>query len=152
MERLLEGFAALSWREYLFAAGVAYIITYFYRSFQRRKEKEKNSEKTYVIQTLDKRAIDRCKELFPIDVLSFKGKEFKRGMQIRITTIQQNVIVGEFIASRAGIGYLIVYGGQVFKLDIVMMGVFVLAIITLIMYQGVSMLENYLRKKQSAKK
>ena len=97
MERLLEGFAALSWREYLFAAGVAYIITYFYRSFQRRKEKEKNSEKTYVIQTLDKRAIDRCKELFPIDVLSFKGKEFKRGMQIRITTIQQNVIVGEFI-------------------------------------------------------
>ena len=97
MERLLEGFAALSWREYLFAEGVAYIITYFYRSFQRRKEKEKNSEKTYVIQTLDKRAIDRCKELFPIDVLSFKGKEFKRGMQIRITTIQQNVIVGEFI-------------------------------------------------------
>ena len=97
MERLLEGFAALSWREYLFAAGVAYIITYFYRSFQRRKEREKNSEKTYVIQTLDKRAIDRCKELFPIDVLSFKGKEFKRGMQIRITTIQQNVIVGEFI-------------------------------------------------------
>lgn len=97
MERLLEGFAALSWREYLFAAGVAYIITYFYCSFQRRKEKEKNSEKTYVIQTLDKRAIDRCKELFPIDVLSFKGKEFKRGMQIRITTIQQNVIVGEFI-------------------------------------------------------
>ena len=97
MERLLEGFAALSWREYLFAAGVAYITTYFYRSFQRRKEKEKNSEKTYVIQTLDKRAIDRCKELFPIDVLSFKGKEFKRVMQIRITTIQQNVIVGEFI-------------------------------------------------------
>ena len=45
----------------------------------------------------DKRAIDRCKELFPIDVLLFKGKEFKRGMQIRITTIQQNVIVGEFI-------------------------------------------------------
>ena len=73
MERLLEGFAALSWREYLFAAGVAYIITYFYRSFQRRKEKEKNSEKTYVIQTLDKRAIDRCKELFPIDVLSFNN-------------------------------------------------------------------------------
>ena len=152
MERLLAGFSALGWREYLFAAGMAYVLTYIYRVFQRRKESGKNKEKTYVIQTFDKRAIDRCKELFPIDVLSFKGKEFKRGMQIRITTIQQNVIVGEFIASRAGIGYLIVYGGQVFKLDIVMMGVFVLAIFTLIMYQGVSMLENYLRKKQSAKK
>ena len=62
------------------------------------------------------------------------------------------VIVGEFIASRAGIGYLIVYGGQVFKLDLVMMGVFVLAICTLIMYQGVNMLENYLIKRQSTKK
>ena len=62
------------------------------------------------------------------------------------------VIVGEFIASKAGIGYLIVYGGQVFKLNVVMMGVFVLAIFTLIMYQGVNLLEIYLRKKQSAKK
>ena len=89
MERLLAGFSALGWREYLFAAGMAYVLTYIYRVFQRRKESGKNKEKTYVIQTFDKRAIDRCKELFPIDVLSFKGKEFKRGMQ--------NVIVGEFI-------------------------------------------------------
>ena len=74
MERLLEGFAALSWREYLFAAGMAYVLTYIYRVFQRRKESGKNKEKTYVIQTFDKRAIDRCKELFPIDVLSIKGK------------------------------------------------------------------------------
>ena len=35
------------------------------------------------------------------------------------------VIVGEFLVSRYGIGYLIVYGGQVFKLDLVMMGVVV---------------------------
>lgn len=55
------------------------------------------------------------------------------------------VIVGEFIVSRAGIGYLIVYGGQVFQLNLVMMGVIVLAICTLIMYQIVSMLENYLK-------
>ena len=33
------------------------------------------------------------------------------------------VIVGEFLVSRAGIGYLIVYGSQVFRLDLVMMGV-----------------------------
>ena len=84
MERLLAGFSALGWREYLFAAGMAYVLTYIYRVFQRRKESGKNKEKTYVIQTFDKRAIDRCKELFPIDVLSFKGKEFKRGTQIRV--------------------------------------------------------------------
>ncbi len=43
------------------------------------------------------------------------------------------VIVGEFLVSRAGIGYLIMYGGQVFKLDLVMMGVIVLAICAYIM-------------------
>ena len=64
MERLLAGFSALGWREYLFAAGMAYVLTYIYRVFQRRKESGKNKEKTYVIQTFDKRAIDRCKELF----------------------------------------------------------------------------------------
>ncbi len=73
-------------------------------------------------------------------------------LKINIGMTWVGVIVGEFISSRAGIGYLIVYGGQVFKLDLVMMGIFVLAIFTLIMYQGVSMLENYLIKKQSTKK
>lgn len=44
------------------------------------------------------------------------------------------VIVGEFLVSKAGIGYLIVYGGQVFKLDLVMTSVFVLAVVASLMY------------------
>lgn len=44
--------------------------------------------------------------------------------------------------SKAGIGYLIVYGGQVFKLDIVMMGVVVLALISALMYKIISVIEN----------
>ena len=51
------------------------------------------------------------------------------------------VIVGEFVVSRAGIGYLIVYGSQVFKMDLVMMGVFVLAIIAFLMYECVNLIE-----------
>lgn len=99
MERLIEGFSMLTWQHYLFAAAAAYVITYICRVFSRflRQNKEKTGEKTYVIKTLDRQAIDRCKELFPIDVLSFKGREFKRGMQIRVITIQKNTIVGEFI-------------------------------------------------------
>lgn len=52
------------------------------------------------------------------------------------------VIVGEFLVSRAGIGYLIVYGGQVFQLDLVMMSVIILAILTAIMYKGMTLLEK----------
>lgn len=52
------------------------------------------------------------------------------------------VIVGEFLVSKAGIGYLIVYGGQVFRLDIVMMGVVILALISALMYKLISIVEN----------
>lgn len=55
-------------------------------------------------------------------------------------------IVGEFLVSKAGIGYLIVYGSQVFKLDLVMMGVFILAIIAVLMYYLAILLEKRLVK------
>ena len=43
----------------------------------------------------------------------------------------------EFLVSKAGLGYLIVYGGQVFQLDLVMASVVILAIVSALMYQGV---------------
>lgn len=52
------------------------------------------------------------------------------------------VIVGEFLVSKAGIGYLILYGSQVFKLDLVMMGVFVLAVVAALMYFFAAWLEK----------
>jgi len=101
MERILQNLPLLTWQHYLFAASVAYVITYIYRVFsrllKRQKERRKNGEKTMVIKTFDRQAVDRCKELFPIDVLAFKGREFKRGTQIKVTTIQNNTIIGEFI-------------------------------------------------------
>lgn len=52
------------------------------------------------------------------------------------------VIVGEFLVSKAGIGYLILYGSQTFKLDLVMMGVFVLGLVAAVMYFFASWLEK----------
>ena len=51
-------------------------------------------------------------------------------------------IMGEYIVSKAGIGYLIVYGGQVFKLDLVMSAVFILCVLAAIMYALVALLEK----------
>ncbi|HLS53770.1 MAG TPA: ABC transporter permease subunit, partial [Tissierellaceae bacterium] len=56
------------------------------------------------------------------------------------------VIVGEFLVSKAGIGYLIVYGGQVFRLDVVMMGVVVLALISALMYKVINLVEEKFTK------
>ena len=58
------------------------------------------------------------------------------------------VIVGEFLVSRYGIGYLIVYGSQVFKLDVVMMGVFVLAVCAWGMYEVVNLIEKFYYYRQ----
>lgn len=63
-------------------------------------------------------------------------------LKVNIGLSWVGVIVGEFLVSKAGIGYLIVYGGQVFKLDIVMMSVFILALISALMYKIVAMLED----------
>lgn len=63
-------------------------------------------------------------------------------LKINIGLSWIGVIVGEFLVSRAGIGYLIMYGGQVFKLDIVMMSVAILIFISALMYKLVSMIED----------
>ncbi|QQY80244.1 NitT/TauT family transport system permease protein [Keratinibaculum paraultunense] len=69
-------------------------------------------------------------------------------LKVNIGLSWVGVIVGEFLVSKAGIGYLIVYGGQVFKLDLVMMSVFILAIISAFMYKGISLLEDKFMKWQ----
>jgi len=54
------------------------------------------------------------------------------------------VITGEFLVSKAGLGYLIVYGGQVFQLDLVMTSVIILAVAAALMYQVVVLLQKRL--------
>ena len=68
-------------------------------------------------------------------------------VKINIGMAWIGVIVGEFLVSRAGIGYLIMYGGQVFDMDLVMMGVFVLAILAFVMWKIVDSLEKLIKKK-----
>ena len=40
------------------------------------------------------------------------------------------VIMGEFLSSKRGIGYLILYGTQVFNLSLVMCGIFILLLLS----------------------
>lgn len=56
------------------------------------------------------------------------------------------VIMGEFLVSKQGIGYLIVYGKQVFNLNLVMTGIILLAIISYILYKLIVILEHRLLK------
>lgn len=51
-------------------------------------------------------------------------------------------IMGEYLTSKQGIGYLIVYGGQVFKLDLVMASTVILCILAGLMYALVALAEK----------
>ena len=54
--------------------------------------------------------------------------------------------MGELLVSKKGIGYLIMYGSQVFNLDLVMTGIILLAIISVIIYYLILYLEKKLIK------
>jgi NitT/TauT family transport system permease protein len=69
-------------------------------------------------------------------------------LKINVGLSWVGVIVGEFLVSKAGLGYLIVYGGQVFQLDLVMTSVLILALAAALMYQGVVYLERRLIKSR----
>lgn len=80
---------------------------------------------------------------------------FPSNIDTLLATLKINVgmawigtIMGEYLVSRAGLGYLIVYGGQVFRLDLVMACTIVLCALAGVMYFAVASLEKALAKRQ----
>ena len=68
-------------------------------------------------------------------------------LKVNIGLSMVGVITGEFLVSKGGLGHLIVYGGQVFNLDLVMTSVVILAIVASIMYYAVVLLEKLISLK-----
>lgn len=56
------------------------------------------------------------------------------------------VIIGEFLASRAGLGYLILYGTQIFQLDMVLLSILLLCLMAYLFYMTLQLLEHRLKK------
>ena len=63
-------------------------------------------------------------------------------LKVNIGLSLVGVIAGGFLVSKAGLGYLIVYGGQVFQMDLVMTSVIILAVLAALLYKGVTLLEK----------
>ena len=69
-------------------------------------------------------------------------------LKLNISMSLIGVIMGEFLVSKKGIGYLIIYGTQVFNLDIVMLGILILVIISFLLYEIIFYIEKKTLKKQ----
>ncbi len=76
---------------------------------------------------------------------------FFSSLKVNIGLTFVGVITGEFLVSKAGLGYLIVYGSQVFQLDLVMTCVIILAIMAAVIYKSIVLLEKFVMKRMSKK-
>ena len=72
---------------------------------------------------------------------------FISALKINVGLSWVGVIMGEFLVARSGLGFLIIYGGQIAQLDMVMMSIVILSIIAFIMYKVVAVFEERVIKK-----
>lgn len=77
-------------------------------------------------------------------VIPSNYKNIINTLKINISMCLIGVIMGEFLTSKMGIGYLILYGSQVFNLNLVITGIFILVIVSIIMYEVINIIEKHL--------
>ena len=86
------------------------------------------------------------KEKFQKIILPSSLPLFLSVMKVNIGLCLVGVIIGEFIGARQGLGYLIIYSSQTFKLTWVLMSITLLCIIALILYGLLGLIEKYVTK------
>lgn len=99
---------------------------------------ETDRDKILLIQTLggSKKTI-LTKVILPASI-----KTIISNMKVNIGLSLVGVIIGEFLAAKAGLGYLIIYGSQVFKMDWVAMSIVILCIISVILFKIIDFIEK----------
>lgn len=68
-------------------------------------------------------------------------------LKLNISMTLIGVIMGEFLVSKKGIGYLIIYGTQVFNLNIVMSGIIILVLMSFLIYEFIQFIEKKIVSK-----
>ena len=82
------------------------------------------------------------KQIFTKVVLPSNFPTIINSLKINISMNLIGVIMGELLVSKKGLGYMIMYGSQVFNINLVITSVVILAIISYIMYFVVDKLEK----------
>lgn len=99
--------------------------------------KNTNKNKIKLLKTLNASKKDIITKL----VIPSNKQTIINSLKINISMCLIGTIQGEFLTSKSGIGYLIMYGTQVFNLNLVMTGIILLTIISYIMYLAVNKLK-----------
>lgn len=111
-------------------------IISFYTGF-----KQVDPEKITLIYTLG----GHKKEVFTKVILPGSIPIMLSTTKVNIGLALVGVIIGEFLAARRGLGYLIIYGSQVFQLNLVITSITILCIIAFGFYKGIQVLEHQMK-------
>lgn len=103
--------------------------------------KEVDSEKITLIYTLG----GKKKDAFFKVVLPASVPILLSTAKVNIGLALVGVIIGEFLAARRGLGYLIIYGSQVFQLDMVITAILILCLIALLFYKSIQIIEHRIK-------
>lgn len=85
-------------------------------------------------------------QIFTKLVLRGNTKNLVNTLKINISLSLIGVIMGELLVSKKGLGYLITYGSQVFNLNLVITSIFMLGIMSYLLYFCIDLLEKKLNK------
>ena len=105
--------------------------------------REVDPEKLKLIQTLGGSKKDELTKI----VLPSSVPLILSVMKVNIGLCLVGVIIGEFIGARQGLGYLIIYGSQTFKLTWVRMSIVILCVIAMGLYATLDLIEKHVRKR-----
>lgn len=86
------------------------------------------------------------KQIFREAILPSSFPTIISTLKVNVGLSWVGVIVGEFLVSKQGLGYLIIYGFQVFNFTLIFLSLLLIAICATLMYQGVELLEKKLIK------
>ncbi|WP_406600287.1 ABC transporter permease [Metabacillus sediminilitoris] len=87
-------------------------------------------------------------QLFKEAVLPASYPTIVSSLKVNVGLSWVGVIVGEFLVSARGLGYLIIYGFQVFNFTLVLLSLLIIAFFATIMYQVVELLEKRVVKSE----
>ena len=68
-------------------------------------------------------------------------------MKVNIGLCLVGVVIGEFLAAKSGLGYLIIYSSQVFKMDWLLMSIVLLCIMAMVLYTFISFIQRQYQKR-----
>lgn len=85
------------------------------------------------------------RQIFKLLILPYNYPTIISSLKINISMSLVGVIMGEMLVSKKGLGYLIVYGSQIFNLNLVIASIIILCLISILLYYFLTLIE--LKKK-----